>query len=200
MTGSAASSSIEAGDDVEGALQRAVNAALPKSFGEDHPARIEHVEAHLAGLALEEGHQLDDLDAFEPAFEQLVHREAAASVVHRDDDLVDALRAHRAAADRPVRDLVALGGTALGSSPSAGNVADDDEAATIRATAQPGDAAGAPTGAVDEHAALEDVLVDERVEDDAHDHRAARMRTPRLSSSAPRPICERREQVEDDRR
>ena len=34
-------------------------------------------------------HQLDDLDAGEPAFEQVAQRKIAAPVVHGDDDFVD---------------------------------------------------------------------------------------------------------------
>ena len=42
----------------------------------------------LAGLALEEGRQLENVDAGHPAVEQLEHGEAAAPVVHGDDDRV----------------------------------------------------------------------------------------------------------------
>ena len=68
----------------------ALDLRCAKAFAKNDPARIEHVEPHLAGLALEEGRQLDDLDTGEPAFEKLrASGNHAAAVVHRDDDLVD---------------------------------------------------------------------------------------------------------------
>ena len=90
---------------------------------------------HLAGLALEEAHELDDLDAFEPAVEQLAHREFAAPVVHRDHDLVDAeLLGERAQLTDAVRQHFVLVDQHLLA--GRGHVTDDDEAALIGAAAQ----------------------------------------------------------------
>ena len=50
--------------------------------------------------------------------------------------------------------------------------ADDPEAALVRASTQLEQAGGAPPGAVDEHASLEQVLVDDVVEQHARDHAA----------------------------
>ena len=90
MTGQVTSTSTQRRDQVEGALGRLAHAVAAEAFGEDDPARIQHIEMHPAGLALEEAHEVDDLDAGEAAVEQLAQRELAAAVVHRDDDLVDA--------------------------------------------------------------------------------------------------------------
>src|SRR5690606_15863249 len=131
-------------------------------------AGIEHVQTHLTGLALEKADQLDDLHSFQTTLEQLIHRELPTPVVHRHDDLVDFLfpadtqeigGRHDLLVLRHAARLVTLGR----------NIADDDEAATIRTSAQARDARGSPTCSVHQDAALEDVFVDELVEHRAHD-------------------------------
>ena len=152
------------------ALEHALQRRGAEPVAEDDPAGIQHVESDLAGLALEEGRQLEYIDAGEPAFEQLVHREPATAVVHRDDDLVDVVvdrapvqvrRPDRHAVRRE-RDVVAF------------RRARTHEAKPTRSAAptQLEQARGALAGAVDEHAALEQVLVDDALEQQPRDQRA----------------------------
>ncbi len=156
----------EAREDVETALQRPLQRRGAEPAAEDEPARAEHVEADLAGLALEESRQLEHVDAGEPALEELVHREISPAVVHRDDDLVH-LVGHRPAEQvvgargEPVlagRNVVALGG----------DERDDLEATRVRAATQLEQARGALARAVDQHPALEQIFVHHALEQQAH--------------------------------
>ena len=49
----------EAHDDVDRPLDHALQQRGTETLAEDDPAWIEHVEPHLAGLALEKGRQLE---------------------------------------------------------------------------------------------------------------------------------------------
>ena len=60
-----------------------------EAVAEDDPARVEDLEVDLAGLALEETGQFQQLDASQAAFDEFVQGEALAAIVHGNDDLVD---------------------------------------------------------------------------------------------------------------
>jgi len=173
-----------------------VSAPLPEPFREDHPARIEDVEPDLARFALEKSHQLVDLDAFQAALEQLVHREAPPAIVHRHDDLVDALRlavteqilvrSHQALVVAQRREFIAIGHY----------VADDQEAASVRAAAQPHDARRATARAIHKNAALEHGVVDNEIERNSHDgNRTERDHAAEKQSTAL--DAQRRPQIDD---
>ncbi len=128
-----------------------------EAVAEDHPARIQHVDAHAAGLTFQEREELGYVDAAQAAFEELEHRETATTVVHGHDDFVDVHSRHRG-------QTACRGRREVNREPPCtarrrAHEADEGEAAPIRAATQIRDRLGIPAAAVDEHPTLEDVLI-----------------------------------------
>src|SRR6185437_1954263 len=169
----------------------------PESLAEDEPARVENVDAHASGLALEEREQLGHFDTREATLEELRDRKAAAPVIHGDDHLDGAellAQTHEAPAriEDPVESYRPLRSVGR-------DEANDDEAPPIRAAAKSANCSRRGPGTVDEHAALEEVLIDHVRKDHARDRDPAQPadRRERLES-APHP--ERRHEIEQGRR
>src|SRR5215469_3739658 len=77
----------ETREQVERARGEQTQRVASESLTEDHPAWIEHVDVYSAGLTLEKGEQLGDIDTGETTLEQFRDGETAAPVVHRHHDL-----------------------------------------------------------------------------------------------------------------
>ena len=162
----------EARTDVEDALARQAKEIAAKALRKDEPARMDEVDADPAAFALDEGQHVRDMDAAQPALEELPGGKALSPVVHRDDDLLDLVpdrdahelrrRLHRERA----RDARRIARRA--------NVADDAKAALVGAPAKPlGNARRALPCAPYQQTSLEHLLVDDVEKEVARERQAA---------------------------
>src|SRR5690606_23122155 len=157
--------------EIEKAGRAAASRLSGKTLREDQPCRIDEVDLDPSRLALEERQEIDHGDAAEPAIEQILDGKVRSPLVHRDDDLVDAVRWRvrkqpaRRVHDAPVIDLPAL--------PGRGHKVGDADSALIRSPPQPEKARGTLPGTVYEDLAAERLVIDERPEKDASDSEQA---------------------------
>src|SRR5574340_927035 len=76
--------------EVEETFDGISNDPLVEAFGQNHPAGIHRVDLQMAVFAFEEAGQFKNTDAIQLAFQQVLHRHAAAaSIAHRENDLAD---------------------------------------------------------------------------------------------------------------
>src|SRR5579872_331937 len=160
------------GDEIEQARRDLPQRAAPEALAEDDPARVEHVDAHASGLALEKGEQLRDVHSCQPALEQLPDREDPPPVIERHHDFIYveatadlleplALFEHRLGGAPGMLREASLGLLALRT-----YIADHLEGAPVGPAPQSRNGTGRASHSVDQHPDLENLIVDEMREDD----------------------------------
>src|SRR5581483_12516007 len=149
----------EARDDIQSPGRKESDRVAAKAFAEDHPARIENIDSHATGLAFEERQQLSDIDASQPALQQVQNRERAAPVVHGHDHLIDIILPADLLELLPGAEQMLRGNRQLLSIGL--RVTDHHEAAAIRTAPQFRDRRRALAAAVHQNTPLEDRIVDD---------------------------------------
>ena len=138
-----------------------------ETLTEDHPARIQRVDAHLSRLAFEKSEQLSDLDAGDAALEQFPERETPPPILHGHDNLMHLVPvAQREQVG--LRSEHPLGGNAYVLATGL-QEAHDFKAASIGTAPQPRHRSRALSNAINEHAAFEESLVRDPREQDSRD-------------------------------